>query len=59
MMHGTVRTIRRRTVVIEDLERAGNISDLLQEVLQLLHCHLLHLVILPVIESISCRRREL
>lgn len=52
-------TIRRNTVVIEDLERAANVSYPLQEVLQLRHRHLLNLVILSVVEPMSCKCRKL
>lgn len=58
-VQGTISTARRHTVVIEDLERAADISYPLEEILQLLHCHLLNSIILPVVEPMSCKRWEL
>lgn len=52
-------TIRRQAVVIEDLERAVNISYSLQEILQLLHRHLYNFIIFSVVEPTRCKRREL
>lgn len=58
-MQGTTTTIDRHTVVIEDLERAADVSDLLQELLQLLHGHLLNLTVLPLVHPVSRKRRKL
>lgn len=58
-VQGPASKIVRHAVVIEDLERVANVSYPLQEVLQLLHRHFLNLVILPVVEPISCKHGEL
>lgn len=58
-MHAAVSSIRRHTVVVEDLEGAAYKCYLLQEVLQLLYCDLLDPIIFPFVEPVSSKRREL